>query len=160
MKSLYITTFITIALNAAGTLGHGYVSSATIGGTTYSGYLPYSDPYTSPVPQRIFRKIAGNGPVEDITSVDLQCGGWQNSGSEPAPLSATVAAGSTISLTWTTWPDSHKGPVSTYMAKCPSSCTNYSPGTAAVWFKVAHAGKNADGTWASVSVLELPSLFS
>lgn len=150
MKSISVATAATVLLNAAGVLGHGYVSSAVIGGTTYTGYLPYSDPYYATPPQRIFRKIAGNGPVEDITSVDLQCGGYQNSGSAPAPLSASVAAGSTISLTWTTWPDSHKGPVSTYMAKCPSTCTGYSPGTAAVWFKVAHAGKNSDGSWASV----------
>lgn len=81
--------------------------------------------------------------------MDLQCNGYQGSGSAPAPLSATVAAGSTISLHWTTWPDSHHGPVITYLAKCPSSCTNYSPGNAAVWFKVAEAGKASDGTWAS-----------
>lgn len=109
----------------------------------------YSDPYYSTPPQRIVRKIPGNGPVEDVTSVDLQCNGYQGSGSAPAPLSATVAAGSTISLHWTTWPDSHHGPVITYLAKCPSSCTSYSPGTAAVWFKVAEAGKASDGTWAS-----------
>lgn len=37
----------------------------------------------------------------------------------------------------------------TYMAKCSGSCTTYNPGTAAVWFKIAHAGKLSDGTWAS-----------
>ncbi|KAH8144516.1 uncharacterized protein LAJ45_11491 [Morchella importuna] len=136
-------------LNASGTLAHGYVSDLTIGGTTYTGYLPYSDPYYATPPERIVRKIPGNGPVEDLTSVDLQCNGYLGSGSAPAPLSATVAAGSSISLHWTTWPDSHHGPVITYLAKCPGACSSYSPGTAAVWFKVAEAGKLADGTWAS-----------
>lgn len=37
----------------------------------------------------------------------------------------------------------------TYLAKCPGSCSDYSPGTDAVWFKIHHAGKLADGSWAS-----------
>jgi hypothetical protein len=136
------------AFLAATVSAHGYVSDATIGGTTYTGYLPYSDPYYSVPPQRIFRKIPGNGPVEDLTSVDLQCNGYQNSGSTPAPLTATAAAGSTVSLHWTTWPDSHHGPVITYMAKCPGSCTTYSPGTAAVWFKIKEEGVGNIDCWA------------
>ncbi|RPA99212.1 glycoside hydrolase [Choiromyces venosus 120613-1] len=109
MKSL--TLALTFPpLPAAGVFGHGYVSDATIGGVTYTGYLPYSDPYYSVPPERIFRKIAA----------------W----------TCSVAAGSGIGLHWTTWPDSHRGPVLTYMAN-------------AVWFKVAHAGKDSDGTWAS-----------
>ncbi|KAI5803940.1 glycoside hydrolase family 61 protein F [Geopyxis carbonaria] len=146
---MHSLTLFTILASAASVLGHGYVSDATIGGTTYSGMLPYTDPYYNPVPERIFRAIPGNGPVEDLTSVDMQCNGYQNSGSAPAALSATVAAGSTISLHWTTWPDSHHGPVITYMAKCSGTCKTYNPGTAAVWFKVAHEGKRSDGTWAS-----------
>lgn len=138
-----IATFLAATVSA-----HGYVSDATIGGTTYTGYLPYSDPYYSVPPQRIFRKIPGNGPVEDVTSVDLQCNGYQNSGSAPAPLTATAAAGSTVSLHWTTWPDSHHGPVITYMAKCPGSCTTYSPGTAAVWFKIKEEGVGNIDCWA------------
>ena len=85
---------------------HGYVDTLTISGETYTGYQPYSDPYYPTPPPRIVRKVPGNGPVEDITSVDIQCNGWQNSGSAPAPLSAPVKAGETISLQWTTWPDS------------------------------------------------------
>lgn len=112
-------------------------------------WFRYTDPYYNPPPQRIVRKVPGNGPVEDLKSVDLQCNGYLNSGSAPAPLTATAAAGSTVSLHWTTWPDSHHGPHMTYMAKCSGSCTTYNPGTAAVWFKIAHAGKLSDGTWAS-----------
>lgn len=99
-------TILLLSLLPSLASAHGYVNTAIIGGTTYTGYQPYQDPYMSPAPQRIFRKIAGNGPIEDISSIDLQCGGWQNSGSAPAPLTATVAAGSTISLQWTIWPDS------------------------------------------------------
>lgn len=43
--------------------GHGYVSDVTAGGTKYTGYLPYSDPYATPAPARIIRKIPGNGEL-------------------------------------------------------------------------------------------------
>ncbi|KAJ8457023.1 hypothetical protein ONZ45_g18481 [Pleurotus djamor] len=49
---------------------HGYVQQVTLGTTTYSGYMPYSDPYYSPPPQRIVRKIPGNGPVEDLSLIE------------------------------------------------------------------------------------------
>ncbi|KIO34328.1 glycoside hydrolase family 61 protein, partial [Tulasnella calospora MUT 4182] len=139
---------------------HGYVSSAVIGGTTYTGYLPYTDPYYSPPPERIIRAIPGNGPVTDMSLIDIQCNGWSEGGvigSSPAPLYATPApAGSTVSLQWTDWPDSHMCPIITYMAKVPSgsSITSWSPGTSAVWFKVAEAGLDTStNTWAAIKLI-------
>jgi len=137
-------------------IGHGYVQDVVIDSTHYTGYLPYTDPYYSPPPQRLIRSIPGNGPVQDVTLIDLQCNGDSVDGivgSKPAPLFATVAAGDQMHLNWTTWPDSHVGPMITYMARAPSDITKWSPGTSAVWFKVAQAGKNSDGTWASVQGL-------
>ncbi|KAJ3050078.1 Esterase/lipase/thioesterase [Rhizophlyctis rosea] len=150
--------------NVAGVLGHGYVSEAVIDGVKYPGYNPYADPYYNPPLQRIFRKIPGNGPVEDVTSIDMQCNGWSAGGvvgSAPAALSAPVTAGSTISLKWTTWAESHKGHVATYLAKCPDSCTNWQPGTQAVWFKIHQQAVLADGTWASVPLeKDVPTTFT
>lgn len=88
----------------------------------------------SPIPNRIFRPVQGNGPVQDLTLIDLQCGGYTAggiSGSSPANLTAgPVAAGSEVSLRWTLWPESHVGPVITYMARCANdNCTTYLPGT-------------------------------
>ena len=40
---------------------HGYVQEVTTNGVKYTGYLPYQDPYMNPSPQRIIRKIPGNG---------------------------------------------------------------------------------------------------
>lgn len=99
------------------------------------GCQPYQDPYTSPPAARIIRPIQGNGPVQDVSLIDLQCGGYTAggfSGSSPAKLAGgPVAAGGTVSLKWTLWPDSHVGPLITYMAKCPSAgCSSYMPGTA------------------------------
>lgn len=153
----------TLILAAASTLAplvsaHGYVDHAVINSVTWPGWNPNVDPYLSPTPQRIFRKIPGNGPVIDLSLIDVQCNGYTDGGfaTAPAALQAAVTAGSTVSLTWTQWPDSHKGPLITYMAKCPGSCTTYSPGTAKVWFKVAQAGKSSSGVWATTPYETLP----
>ncbi|KIJ31458.1 lytic polysaccharide monooxygenase [Sphaerobolus stellatus SS14] len=136
--------------------GHGYVQQINIGSTAYTGYLPYTDPYYNPPPQRIVRQIPGNGPVTDVTLIDLQCNGYTAGGvvgSAPAPIYGTVAAGSQVNLNWTAWPESHVGPMITYMARAPSDITKWSPGTSAVWFKVAQTGKTASGQWASTDLL-------
>ncbi|KAG8954203.1 Esterase/lipase/thioesterase [Tulasnella sp. 424] len=139
---------------------HGYVASALIGGTNYTGYLPYTDPYYSPPPERIIRAIPGNGPVTDMSLIDIQCNGWSDGGvigSSPAPLYATPApAGSTVTLQWTDWPDTHMYPIITYMAKVPSgsSVTSWLPGTSAVWFKIDEAGLDlSTNTWAAIKLI-------
>jgi hypothetical protein len=80
----------------------------------------------------------------------MQC----NQGAVPAKLHAAAAAGSTVSLYWTLWPESHVGPVITYMARCPDTgCQDYSPGTAAVWFKIKEGGREGtSNVWADVCV--------
>ncbi|TDZ40729.1 Polysaccharide monooxygenase Cel61a [Colletotrichum trifolii] len=145
--------------SAALVAAHGFVENATIGGEAYTFYQPYQDPYSSPAPERISRPIQGNGPVEDITSIDIQCGGYTAGGvkgSTPAKLEAKVAAGSEVTLNWTLWPDSHIGPVITYMAKCPEAgCTDYQPGTDAVWFKVQEGGREGtSNTWAATPLMK------
>jgi hypothetical protein len=126
----YLLSNLALAAVAA---AHGYVNNASIGGQEYVFYQPYQDPYTSPTPERVSRPIQGNGPVEDVTIADLQCGGYTAGGivgSEPAALHAEAAAGSDVELFWTLWPESHVGPTITYMAKCPDSgCNDYMPGT-------------------------------
>ena len=63
-KAHFFTTLVA-AISAVVTSvnAHGYVQEVAIGNTKYSGYLPYSDPYRNPVPQRIIRKIPGNGTL-------------------------------------------------------------------------------------------------
>lgn len=152
---MQLTTFSVLTALAATVSAHGYVDRVTAGGVAYTGYLPYQDPYTTPKPDRVIREVQGNGPITDVSIADIQCGGWTAGGivgSKPAKLYVgPVAAGSSVSLRWTLWPDSHKGPLITYLAKCPNNdCTNWLPGTAAVWFKVHHAGRvGTSNVWAS-----------
>ncbi|KAH6969026.1 glycoside hydrolase [Fusarium avenaceum] len=150
---------LSLLSTAAVVAGHGYVEKATIGGTTYEFYNPNTDPYMNPIPKRVSRAIPGNGPVEDVTSIDLQCNGYTAGGvkgSKPAALHAEAKAGSSVNLRWTLWPDSHVGPSITYMARCPDSgCDAWEPGTQKVWFKIQEAGR--DGTsnnWASTPLMK------
>ncbi|KAK3899310.1 family 61 putative glycoside hydrolase [Staphylotrichum tortipilum] len=159
-----------LSLLAAATAvsAHGYVDNATIGGEFYQFYQPYFDPYLGPsAPPRISRKLTSNGPVQDIASIDLQCGGSTSEGvigSAPAPLHAAVAAGETVTLRWTTWPDSHMGPVLTYMARCPDQgCEGWEPGVELVWFKIHHDGRHTtdksypDDIWGSTPLMTIPN---
>lgn len=140
---------------AALAAAHGYVSNGTIGGENYEFYNPNTDPYMDPAPERISRAIPGNGPVQDVSLIDLQCNGYTDggvAGSSPAALHAPAEAGSTVTLWWTLWPDTHMGPVMTYMARCPDTgCQDWLPDDEAVWFKVQEAGREGTSdNWASV----------
>jgi hypothetical protein len=157
-------TFVSVVALATSVAAHGYISSAEIGGQTYDFYNPNTDPYTSPTPQRISRSIPGNGPVQDVSSIDVQCNGWTEGGvegSQPAALHAKAAAGSKVTLHWTLWPESHVGPTITYMARCPDSgCDAWQPGTDSVWFKVQEGGREGtSNTWASVCIFRVSGSF-
>lgn len=87
-----------------------------------------------------------------MTSLAIQC----NADSAPAKLHASAAAGSTVTLRWTIWPDSHVGPVITYMARCPDTgCQDWTPSASdKVWFKVKEGGREGtSNVWAAVSFL-------
>ncbi|THH16965.1 hypothetical protein EW146_g3769 [Bondarzewia mesenterica] len=157
-----LTTAVLSALPSV--RAHGYVQDVVIGSTHYTGYLPYSDPYYNPVPERIIRKIPGNGPVTDLSLVDIQCNGDTVDGiigSAPAPIYATVAADSEAKLNWTTWPASHVmrwSPGTECVQNLPNHIRfplmqNRVTACSAVWFKVAELGKTTDGEWAATDIL-------
>ena len=63
-----IATILSVHISCVN--AHGFVQEVVADGTTYAGYLPYEDPYKNPVPDRIIRKIPGNGPVEDVSLIE------------------------------------------------------------------------------------------
>jgi len=163
---MHLSVLSILSALAASVSAHGYVDNITIAGTLYTGYQPYTDPYYATLPPRIVRPVQGNGPILDLTLIDLQCGGWTAGGivgSQPANLTGgPVAAGSTVSLRWTLWPTSHCGPVITYMAKCPAAgCTSYLPGTAAVWFKIQATGRvGTSNVWGDTPLMTAGNSYS
>ncbi|KAK4456767.1 family 61 putative glycoside hydrolase [Cladorrhinum samala] len=150
MRSLLLPLLASAATTVS---AHGYVDNATINGQYYQFYQPYQDQYMGEwAPKRISRAVYSNGPVENVTSIDVQCGGISAEGrigSSPAPLHAPAEAGSTVNLKWTYWPDSHMGPMLTYMARCPDSgCQDWLPESEKVWFKIHQDGRHTeDKVW-------------
>ncbi|KAG7127943.1 Cellulose-growth-specific protein like [Verticillium longisporum] len=147
---LKLTKALEVLGLAALAAGHGYVDTASIGGVEYEVLFP---------PDRLSRPVAGDGPIEDVNSIDLQCGGWSAGGvvgSAPAKLHATAEAGSTVKLRWTLWPDSHVGPMITYMARCPDSgCQDWEPAEEAVFFKIQEEGRESStsNNWGSTPLM-------
>lgn len=69
------------------------------------------------------RPYYSNGPVADFTTSNITCNGDDSA----AALTAAANAGDSVTFFWDTWPDSHKGPVMTYMAKCDTDdCSTFS----------------------------------
>ncbi|CUS09842.1 unnamed protein product [Tuber aestivum] len=143
------SSFILSTLGAAGALAHGLVSQLLIDGTLYDNFNPNLDPYQNPKPKRIGWTTPGDGPVDGVTTAAIAC----STGSTAGALVAPAAAGSSVKFFWNTWPESHRGPTMTYLAKCPGTdCTTADP-TTLDWFKIDHAGLNPDGTWASDTMI-------
>ncbi|KAH6910809.1 glycoside hydrolase [Coprinopsis sp. MPI-PUGE-AT-0042] len=118
-------------------IAHGYVASIVANGVTYPGWAPFSDPYITPVPVRVARKVADNGPVTDVSSADITC---NKGGNVPTAAFANVTAGSQVKFQWDQWGSSHSGPVMNYMAKCTNGCANFKGDTGSLWFKIDHFG--------------------
>ncbi|KAL5341950.1 glycosyl hydrolase family 61-domain-containing protein [Aspergillus crustosus] len=125
---------------------HGYISSITIDGTLYPGFIVEQDAW-GPAPTKIAWSTTATdqGFVADIHSPDIIC----HEGATPGALSAPVAAGGAVSLQWSSsWPDDHYGPVLTYLASCNGDCTAVDKNTLK-FFKIDEAGLQPDGTWGS-----------
>jgi hypothetical protein len=73
-----------------------------------------------------------------------------------AALSATVKAGSDIEIQWTTWPESHHGPVITYLAACNGDCSTVDK-AALEFFKIEEDGlidgASPPGHWATDDII-------
>ncbi|KAF7534318.1 hypothetical protein G7054_g6288 [Neopestalotiopsis clavispora] len=152
MASSKFSALLALAAGAGLVSAHGYVSLITVDGVEYAGYPPSSAPYESPAVDRIAwsDSATDNGYVapDAYASGDIIC---HRDGSNAA-LTATAAAGATVSFQWNTWPDSHKGPVINYMASCNGDCTTVDK-TTLEFFKIAESGlisgSSSGGTWAS-----------
>ncbi|KAJ3480341.1 hypothetical protein NLI96_g8421 [Meripilus lineatus] len=147
-----ILTTIVVALSLViGTHGHGYVHELEIGGKSYTGFLPFSDPWASPVPERVIRKIPNDGPILDIHDPNLACNVGGNKGTK---VIAKAAAGSKVTFKWEQWPTEHYGPVSVYMTSCNGDCSKFNP-SGAKWFKVDAQGYDSKNKkWASTKLIE------
>lgn len=143
--------------SAALVASHGYVTSIDVDGTTYGGYLIDTYYYESDPPEIIAWSTTatddGFVAPSAYDSSDIVC----HRGSAPAALSAPVAPGGSVKMTWNTWPDDHHGPVITYLAKCDGDCADVDK-TTLEFFKIDAGGLISEtaipGTWASDKLIE------
>ncbi|KAF5131801.1 hypothetical protein DV495_001900 [Geotrichum candidum] len=143
------TSFSLLAV-ASFASAHGIVTDISSGNDWWTLSNPFRDPYMNPVPDRVGWSFfgAGNGPVPDFTTKDIVC----NQFAKPGKLSATIAAGSDLTFYWTVWPESHKGPVLTYLANCNGDCSQVQDPSTLSYFKIDHAGLE-DGVWVSDKII-------
>ncbi|KAF9882829.1 hypothetical protein FE257_005102 [Aspergillus nanangensis] len=138
--------------SAAVVAGHGYVSGAVVDGTYYAGYDVTSAPYSSDPPDTIGWSTSATdlGFVDgsSYSDPDIIC----HKDAENGAISAEITAGGDVELQWTEWPESHHGPVITYLANCNGDCSTVDK-TTLEFFKIEEKGLVDDsevpGTWAS-----------
>lgn len=146
---------LSLLLSAASTVSaHGWIDAWIIEGQNYTGYNPTIAPWVPD--QGTISWPAWNtdtGPVysDNLNGSDIAC---SINATNSKKYAVPVAAGDTIGIHWTTWPDSHHGPIFTYLAACNGDCTTADKDKLE-WVKIAElgqltlgAGGGTAGTWA------------
>ncbi|KAJ5469239.1 Endoglucanase-4 [Penicillium diatomitis] len=141
-------------------VGHGHISNIVVNGVSYQGWDIGSFPYLSnpPVVAVWGTPNTGNGFISPYMKLMLCEPASYDSSDIIYHMDATnakghivVAAGDKINLQWTTWPDTHHGPVITYLADCGASCETVDK-TTLKFFKIDAVGlvdeSTPPGTWA------------
>ncbi|KAK5656815.1 hypothetical protein OQA88_4363 [Cercophora sp. LCS_1] len=137
-------------------LGHGYIYRVTADNTVYPGWDLAIDPWLSPVPARIAYGGGIVGPIINISSPNMAC----NMGRSPPPSAiADVRAGSSISFHWSHWLQSHKGPITAWMAPYTGDIANINVNDLE-FFKIAQDTVDAAGVWANVRMMAANSTWT
>jgi len=137
----FATRTLASALAGAATVAaHGFVTNVIINGVSYSGYDVTDFPYNSDPPVVIgwgtSATDTGFVAPDAYSSPDIIC----HRDGENAQGHATVAAGDSVFLQWNTWPDSHKGPVIDYLARCGDVGCESVDKTSLEFFKISESG--------------------
>ncbi|GKU08155.1 murein transglycosylase [Fusarium langsethiae] len=139
---------------ASAVFAHGTVTGIKVDGVYQPGYS--LDSYYAAQQGQKIPDIAAwsaenldNGFVApaDFGTSDIAC----HINAAPGHSSVSVKAGGSVDFQWSAWPESHIGPVLTYVAKCAGKCTEADPATLK-WVKIDAAG--LDGTWAAEDLIK------
>ncbi|KAF2995273.1 hypothetical protein E8E13_004179 [Curvularia kusanoi] len=149
------SAFLTILSIILTVSAHGWIDSIRINSQEYTGFNPTIAPWVPD--QDTISWPSWNtdlGPVYSsaVNSLDIVC---SINATNPKVSPASVTAGSTISLHWTPWPESHHGPILSYMAACNGDCSTVDKAKLK-FFKIAEmgqlelgAGSGTAGKWAA-----------
>ncbi|EEB90089.1 hypothetical protein MPER_11753 [Moniliophthora perniciosa FA553] len=140
-----LLALFSLAAVASEANAHGGVLSYKFDDAWYTGYSPY---LSSSGQSSIQREWDSYNPITNPTHAQLACN--INGAPLGQQLSATVAAGSSVTAFWNPWPHTI-GPVLVYMAQCPGPCSS-TDAASLDWFKIDEAGlitgNLVDGLWA------------
>ncbi|MCJ1429921.1 hypothetical protein MMC29_007836 [Sticta canariensis] len=122
---------------------HGHVIWVECGGKRVPAFNPYPNEWQT-TPTCSWRdhgivKKAFMSPSEYRTT-DINC----HVGATPADLYVDVVAGETCTIQWTPWPESHHGPVISYLGACNGDCAKVNLDDME-WNKIAAVGQTAVG---------------
>jgi len=153
-----ISSLCTIAALAATAIAHGTVNGVTIGGVYTGGFkldYYYTKKYGGKIPEQIgwYAENLDNGFIEPnaVGTADIIC----HKAASPKGSSdsmAKVAAGGIVEFHWSAWPDSHVGPVITYVAPYTGDIASVDK-TSLKWTKIQADGY-ADGAWAAIKMIK------
>ncbi|WRT70441.1 uncharacterized protein IL334_007439 [Kwoniella shivajii] len=125
--TLVSTLFFVTIVNA-----HGHVAKWTLADGDHAGFNPSNAAELGATAERPTDNQ--DQGFADYTSTIVACGGASpGSGLE----TWDITAGDSVTAHWNTWPDSHKGPVTEYMAACPSTGCDGVDASSLQWFKIA-----------------------
>ncbi|KAI0397088.1 lytic polysaccharide monooxygenase [Xylariaceae sp. FL0594] len=136
---------------------HGYVSGIKVnGGAVIDGANPnwyYQPAGTAPQTPGWQAMNQDNGFVspDSFGTADIAC----HKSAKPGQKYVNANAGDTLTLIWNTWPDTHKGPVINYLAKCNGECTSASAGSLS-FTKISQQGYlsgSNPGLWATDTLI-------
>jgi len=152
-----ISTVGAIAALAATATAHGTTTGVTIDGVFTGGFkldYYYAKQNNAPVAEHIgwYAENLDNGFVEpnSYNTADIIC--HKNASPEGSSDSlAKVAAGGTIEFHWSAWPESHMGPVITYVAPYTGDIASVDKASLK-WAKIQADGY-AGGEWAAVKMI-------
>ncbi|KAI4676349.1 uncharacterized protein J4E88_007264 [Alternaria novae-zelandiae] len=152
-----VTSLSAIAALAATATAHGIVNGVTIDGVFQQGFsldYYYAKQNGGQVPEHIgwYAENLDNGFVEpnSFGDADIIC----HKAASPEGSSDTmakVAAGGTVEFHWSTWPESHVGPVITYVAPYTGDVTAVKK-EELKWTKIDGVGYE-NGEWAAVKMI-------
>ena len=136
---------------AASVNAHGHIASIKVDGTPYTAYDP-SFQYQKPAPEVIewsCPECLDNGFVDPTMYTNVNKIACHKDATAGAKV-AKVAAGGSIDIQWTTWPESHVGPVIDYMAKVDDPTS--AKAADLKFFKIDASGYE-DGKWAATKLI-------
>jgi cellulase len=152
-----ITSLGALAALAATATAHGTTTGVTIDGAFTDGFkldYYYAKQNNGKIPDHIgwYAENLDNGFVEpkSFGTADIIC--HKNASPEGSSDSmAKVAAGGTVEFHWSTWPESHVGPVITYVAPYTGDIASVKKEDLK-WTKIQANGYE-NGEWAAIKMI-------